>query len=82
MSSRSLLLFFKIPVNTLNNGADDVVNIPKGSCTVANSDGNSENILSTLNRFSLREKLYHPSKDFVLPKTKFGSRNPCSCQLV
>ena len=46
MSSRSMLSFFKKTVNTGNNGADDVVNIPESSCTVLNSDVNSENISS------------------------------------
>ena len=80
MSSKSILSFFKKPVNTVNNGADDVVNIPESSCTVVvvNSDVNSENVSSASNCCSLPEKPYHPSKDFVFSKTKFGSRNrPC-----
>ena len=75
MSSRSILSFFKKPVNIVNNGADDVVNIPQSSCTVVNSDVNSENVSSASNCFSLSEKPYHPLKDFMFPKTKFGSRN-------
>ena len=77
-SLKSILSFFKKPLSTVNNGADDVVNIPESSCTVVNSDVNSENVFSTSNCCSLPEKSYHPSKDFVFPKTKFGSRNrPC-----
>ena len=53
MSSRSILSFFKKPVNIVNNGADDVVNIPQSSCTVVNSDVNSENVSSASNCFSL-----------------------------
>ena len=68
MSSRSILSFFKKPVNTVNNRADDVVNIPESSCTVVHSDVNKENISSTSNCFSLPETFYHPSKDFVFPK--------------
>ena len=60
--------------------ADDVVNIPESSCTVVNSNVNSENVSSASNCFSLPEKLYHPSKYFVFPITKFGFRNPCYCQ--
>ena len=82
MSSRSILSFFKKPVNTVNNGADDVVNISESSPTVVNSDVNSENGSSALNCFSLPEKFDHPSKDFVFPKTKFGSRNTGSCQHI
>ena len=70
MSSKSILLFFKKPVN---NGADDIVNIPESSCTVVNSDANSETVSSASNCCSLPEKPYHPSKGFVFPKTKFGS---------
>ena len=62
MSSKSILSFFKEPVN---NGADDVVNIPGSSCTVVNSDVNSETVLSASNCYSLSEKPYHASKDFV-----------------
>ena len=80
MSSRSILSFFEKPVNTANNGADDFVNIPESSCTVVHSDVNSENISSASNCFSLPETFYHPSKDFVFPETKFGSRNPQFCQ--
>ena len=76
MSSRSMLSFFKKTVNTVNNGADDVVNIPESSCTVVNSDVNSENISSGSYWCSLPEKPSHPSKNFVFPKTKFGSQNP------
>ena len=43
MSSRSILFYFKKPVNTVNNGAD-VVNIPESSCPVVNSDLNSEKV--------------------------------------
>ena len=43
MSSRSILFFFKKPVNTVNNDAD-VVNIPESSCPVVNSDLNSEKV--------------------------------------
>ena len=75
MSSRSSFSFFKKPVNTVNNGAD-AVNIPENSCTVADSDVKSENVSSASNWFSLPEKPYHPSKNFVFPKTKFESRNP------
>ena len=50
MSSKSILSFFKEPVN---NGADDVVNIPGSSCTVVNSDVNSETVLSASNCYSL-----------------------------
>ena len=46
MPSKLILSFFKKPVNTVNNGTDDVVNIPESSCTVANSDVNSENVSS------------------------------------
>ena len=80
MPSRSILSFFKKPVNTLNNGAGDVVNIPESSCTLVNGDVNGENVSSVSNRCSLPEKPYHPSKHFVCPKTKFGLQNPCSCQ--
>ena len=59
------LSFFKKPANTVNNGADDI---------------NSENVSSASNCCSLSEKPYHPSKDFEFSKTKFGSRNPRSCQ--
>ena len=38
MSSRSIFSFFKKPVNTVYNNADDVVIIPESSCTVVNSD--------------------------------------------
>ena len=62
MSSKSILSFFKKPVN---NGVDDV-NIAESPCTVVNSNVNSENVPSASN-------CYHPSKDFVFPKTKFGS---------
>ena len=62
MFSRSILLFFKKPVNTVNNGADDVVDIPESPGTVVNSDVNSENLSSASNCFSLPEKPYHPSK--------------------
>ena len=75
MSSRSTFSFFKKPVNTVNNGAD-AVNIPENSCTVADSDVKIENVSSASNWFSLPEKPYHPPKNFVFPKTKFGSRNP------
>ena len=78
MSLKSVLPFFKKPVNTVNNGADDVVKIPESSWTVVNRDVNSENVSSVSNCCSLPEKPYHPSKDFVFPKTKFGSQNrPC-----
>ena len=77
MSSRSILWFFKKPVNTVNNGVDDVVNIPESSCTVVNNDEISDNVPSVSNCFSLPEK---PLKDFVFPKTNFGSRNFCFCQ--
>ena len=73
MPSRSILSFFKKLVNTVNNGADDVVNIPESSCTVVNSDVNSEYVLSASNSCSLPERPYHPSKDFAFPKTKLGS---------
>ena len=73
MSSISILSFFKKPVNTVNNGTDDVVNIPESFCAVVNSDLNSENVSSALNCCSLLEKPYHSSEDFVFPKTKFGS---------
>ena len=77
MSSRSILSFFKKSVNTVTNGADDVVNIPESSCTVVNS----ENISSASNYCSLQEKpSFHLSKYFEFPKTKFGSRNLRSCQ--
>ena len=77
MSSRSILWFFKKPVNTVNNGVDDVVNTPESSFTVANNDVISENVPSVSNCFSLPEK---PLKYFVFPKTNFGSRNLCFCQ--
>ena len=80
MPSRSILSFFKKLVNTVNNGADDVVNIPESSCTVVNSDVNSEYVLSASNSCSLPERPYHPSKDFAFPKSKLGSRNPRSCK--
>ena len=74
--SKSILSFFKKPVKTVNNGTDDVVNIPESSCTVANSDVNSEHNSSASNCCSLLpEKPYQPLKDFVFPKTKFGPRN-------
>ena len=71
---------FKKPVNTVNNSADDVVNIPESSCTVVNSDVNSEDVSSASNCCSLPEKPYHSSNDFVFLETKFRSRNPRSCQ--
>ena len=77
--SRSILSFFKESVYTVNNGADDAVNITESSCAVVNNDVSSENVSSASNCFSLPEKPY-PSKDLVFPKTRFGSRNPCSCQ--
>ena len=80
MSSRSVLSFFKKSVNTVNNGADVVVNISDSSWTFVNNDVNSENISSASNFCSLPEKPCHPSKDFVFLKTKFVSRNPRSCQ--
>ena len=80
MSSRSIVSFFKKPVNIVSNEAYDVGNIAESSCTVINSDLNSENVSSISNCFALPEKPYHTSKDFVFPKTKFGSRNPRSCQ--
>ena len=55
MSSRSVLSFFKKPVNTVNNSSEDVVNIPESSCTVVNSDVNSENVSSGTNYFLLPE---------------------------
>ena len=39
-----------------------------------------ENVSSASNCCSLPEKPHHPSKDFMFPKTKFGSRNPRFCQ--
>ena len=78
MSSRSIFSFFKKPVNTVYNNADDVVIIPESSCTVVNSDVNSENVSSTSYCCSLSEKPYYSSKNFVFPTTKFGSRNPRS----
>ena len=77
MSSRSILWFFKKPVNTVNNGVDDVANTPESSFRVANNDVISENVPSVSNCFSLPEK---PLKYFVFPKTNFGSRNLCFCQ--
>ena len=65
MSSKSILSFFKKPENAINNGIDDVVNIPESSWTVVNGDIISENVLSTSNCSSLPEKPYNPSKDFV-----------------
>ena len=56
MSSKSILSFFKKPENAINNGIDDVVNIPESSCTVVNGDVISENVLSTSNCSSLPEK--------------------------
>ena len=44
MSLKSILSFFKKPVNTVNNGANDVVDIPESSYGVINSDVNSENV--------------------------------------
>ena len=76
----SISLLFKKSVNTVNNGTDNVVDIPESSCTVVNSDVNNKNVLSTSNYFLLPEKAYHPSKDFVFPKTKFESWSPYSCQ--
>ena len=76
MSLRSILSFLKKPVNNVNPGADDVANIPKSSCTVVNSNVNDENVSPTSNCFSLPEKPYHSSRDFVFPKVKFGSLNP------
>ena len=76
MSSRSILSFFEKPVNAVNNGADDVVNIPESSCTIANGDVNSANCCS------LPKMSYHRWKDFVFLKTKFGSQNPRSCQHI
>ena len=70
MSSKSILSFSKKPANTVNNGADNVVNIPESSCTAVNSDVNSENVSSASDCCSLPEKTYHPWKDFVFPKTK------------
>ena len=57
-SSKSILSFFKKPVNTVNNGADNVVNIPESSLTVVNS----ENVSSAANCDLLLEKPYHPSR--------------------
>ena len=65
MPSKSILSFFKKPGNTVNNGADDFVDIPESSCTVLNSDVDSENVSSTLNCCPLLEKPRYPSKDFV-----------------
>ena len=56
MSSKSILSFFKKPVNTVNNGADDIAKIPKSSCTVANSDVNSETVSSASNCCSTTRK--------------------------
>ena len=76
MSSKSILSFFKKPVNTVNNGADDVVNIPESSCAVSHVNSeNSENVSS--NCCSLPEKPYHPSKQFVFPKTKLTRNRSC-----
>ena len=58
MPSRSILSFFKKLVNTVNNGADDVVNIPESSWTVVNSDVNSEYVSSASNCCSLLERPY------------------------
>ena len=55
MSSRSVLSFFKKPVDTVNNSSEDVVNIPESSCTVLNIDVNSENVSSGTNYFLLPE---------------------------
>ena len=55
-------------------------NIPESSYTVVNGDVNSENVSSASYCCSLLEKPYYPSKNFVFPKTKFGSRNPRSFQ--
>ena len=63
MSSKSILSIFKKPVNTANNGADV----------------NSGNVSSASNCSSLPKKPYHPLKNFLFPKTRFGSRNR-SCQ--
>ena len=71
MSSKSILSFFKKPVNTVNDGADDVSNISESSCTVVNI----EYVSSASNCCSLPEKPYHPLKYFVFPKTKFRSQN-------
>ena len=66
MSSRSILSFFKKPVNTVNNGTDDFINISESSPTAVNSDVNSENVSSNSNCFSLPEKFDHPSKKFCV----------------
>ena len=76
MSLRSILSFLKKPVNNVNSGADNVVNIPKSSCTVVNSNVNDENVSPASNCFSLPEKPYHSSRDFVFPTAKSGSLNP------
>ena len=49
MPSKSILSFPKKPVNTVNNDADDVVNNPENTCTVANSDLTSETVSSASN---------------------------------
>ena len=76
----TVLSFFKKPVNTVNNDTDESVNIPESSCAALNNDVNSENVSPASNCFPLQEKPHHLLKDFVFPKTKFGSRNPRSCQ--
>ena len=56
ISSKSILSFLKKPIHTVNNGADDVVNIPESSCTVVNSYVNSENVSFASNRCLLPKK--------------------------
>ena len=64
MSSKPILSFFKKPVNTVNNGADAVINTPESSWTVVNSDLNSENVFVcfkllfiTRKRFNIHRKI-------------------------
>ena len=49
---------------------------PPRSCTVVNSDVNSETVSSASNFCLLPEKPPNPSKDFVFAKLKFGFPYP------
>ena len=51
-------------------------NPPPRSCTVVNSDVNSETVSSASNFCLLPEKPPNPSKDFVFAKLKFGFPYP------
>ena len=91
MSSKSILSYFK--EKTVNTVSDDVnvvdctvsndVNIEQ---TVdVTSEASSSGITSSLSasyetrELLFPEKPYHPPKDFIFPKSKFGARNR-SCQ--